>query len=70
MASSISRRRGSRRGLARPRRPAVIVDNTLLGPLFQTPLAHGADLAITSLTKYVGGHSDLIAGGCSGARAS
>jgi methionine-gamma-lyase len=48
------------------RRPMVIVDNTLLGPLYQTPLAHGADLVVTSLTKYVGGHSDLIAGGCSG----
>ena len=45
----------------------VIVDNTLLGPLFQTPLDRGADLVVTSLTKYVGGHSDLIAGGCSGA---
>ena len=40
------------------------------GPLFQTPLAHGADLVVTSLTKYVGGHSDLIAGGCSGATAA
>ncbi|HZZ63380.1 MAG TPA: cystathionine gamma-synthase family protein [Roseiarcus sp.] len=49
------------------RRPMVIVDNTMLGPLYQTPLAHGADLVVTSLTKYVGGHSDLIAGGCSGA---
>lgn len=48
-------------------RPPVIVDNTFLGPLWQTPLAHGADLCITSLTKYVGGHSDLIAGACSGA---
>jgi methionine-gamma-lyase len=53
----------------RDRRPAIIVDNTMLGPLYQTPLAHGADLAITSLTKYVGGHSDLIAGSCSGSRA-
>jgi methionine-gamma-lyase len=52
------------------RRPTVIVDNTLLGPLYQTPLAHGADLVVTSLTKYVGGHSDLIAGGCSGATAA
>jgi methionine-gamma-lyase len=49
------------------KRPVVIVDNTMLGPLYQTPLAHGADLTVTSLTKYVGGHSDLIAGGCSGA---
>lgn len=49
------------------KRPPVIVDNTFLGPLWQTPLAHGADLTISSLTKYVGGHSDLIAGSCSGA---
>jgi methionine-gamma-lyase len=47
-------------------RPVTIIDNTMLGPLYQTPLAHGADLVVTSLTKYVGGHSDLIAGGCSG----
>src|SRR5215467_12764717 len=51
------------------KRPVIIVDNTLLRPLYQTPLAHGADLVVTSLTKYVGGHSDLIAGGCSGAAA-
>ena len=50
-------------------RPTIIVDNTMLGPLYQTPLAHGSDLVITSLTKYVGGHSDLIAGSCSGSRA-
>ncbi|HEY1452546.1 MAG TPA: PLP-dependent transferase, partial [Roseiarcus sp.] len=48
------------------KRPTVIVDNTMLGPLYQTPIVHGADLVVTSLTKYVGGHSDLIAGGCSG----
>ncbi len=47
-------------------RPAIIVDNTLLGPLYQSPLAHGADLAVYSLTKYVGGHSDLIAGSVAG----
>ena len=52
------------------KRPVVIVDNTLLGPLHQTPLRLGADLVVTSLTKYVGGHSDLIAGGCSGAAAA
>jgi methionine-gamma-lyase len=50
-------------------RPPVIVDNTFLGPLWQTPLKLGADLCITSLTKYVGGHSDLIAGSCSGEEA-
>jgi methionine-gamma-lyase len=47
-------------------RPPVLVDNTFLGPLWQTPLDHGADITIMSLTKYVGGHSDLIAGSCSG----
>jgi methionine-gamma-lyase len=49
-------------------RPIVAVDNTLLGPLFQNALACGADLSIYSLTKYVGGHSDLIAGGVLGHR--
>ena len=48
------------------KRPPVIVDNTFLGPLWQTPLECGADLTLMSLTKYVGGHSDLIAGSCSG----
>ena len=52
------------------RRPVIVVDNTMLGPVYQTPLAHGADLVVTSLTKYVGGHSDLIAGGCSGGAAA
>jgi cystathionine gamma-synthase/methionine-gamma-lyase len=45
------------------------VDNTFLGPLLQSPLALGADLSITSLTKYCGGHSDLMAGGVSGSAA-
>jgi methionine-gamma-lyase len=48
------------------RRPIVVVDNTFLGPLWQQPLAHGADIVLYSLTKYVGGHSDLIAGSCLG----
>ena len=48
------------------RRPLVAVDNTFLGPLWQRPLAHGADFVVYSLTKYVGGHSDLIAGACLG----
>ncbi|HZK98904.1 MAG TPA: cystathionine gamma-synthase family protein [Caulobacteraceae bacterium] len=47
-------------------RPVIVVDNTLLGPLYQAPLAHGCDLAVYSLTKYVGGHSDLIAGSVAG----
>jgi len=44
------------------RRVILAVDNTFLGPIFQHPLKHGADLVVYSLTKYVGGHSDLIAG--------
>jgi cystathionine gamma-synthase/methionine-gamma-lyase len=51
------------------RRPLVTVDNTFLGPFVQTPLQHGADLTVTALTKYCGGHSDLLAGGVSGDRA-
>ena len=51
-------------------RPAVIVDNTFLGPLWQAPLAHGADMVVYSLTKYVGGHSDVVAGAVLGARAA
>src|ERR1700678_132155 len=49
-------------------RPPVAVDNTFLGPVFQRPLTLGADLVLYSLTKYVGGHSDLVAGGAIGAR--
>ncbi|UCE02017.1 MAG: cystathionine gamma-synthase family protein [Candidatus Latescibacterota bacterium] len=47
-------------------RVLLAVDNTFLGPLWQHPIQHGADLVLYSLTKYVGGHSDLIAGACLG----
>jgi methionine-gamma-lyase len=47
-------------------RPPIVVDNTMLGPLFQTPLLHGADISLCSLTKYIGGHSDLVGGSISG----
>ena len=40
----------------------LAVDNTYMGPLWQHPLKFGADLVIYSATKYIGGHSDLIAG--------
>ncbi len=46
----------------------IAIDNTFLGPLWQRPLDHGADVVVYSLTKYAGGHSDLVAGGLSGAR--
>lgn len=44
----------------------VAVDNTYLGPLWQKPLSLGADIAVYSATKYLGGHSDLIAGAVMG----
>jgi methionine-gamma-lyase len=47
-------------------RPVVMCDNTLLGPVFQRPVELGADVSLYSLTKYVGGHSDLIAGAAMG----
>jgi methionine-gamma-lyase len=47
-------------------RPLVVCDNTLLGPVYQKPLRHGIDVSVYSLTKYVGGHSDLIAGAAIG----
>src|SRR5882757_2187633 len=56
-------------GAAQGFRPIIACDNTLLGPVFQLPLDHGADVSLYSLTKYVGGHSDLIAGAALGARA-
>ena len=44
----------------------TVVDNTFLGPILQRPLEHGADLLVYSATKYLGGHSDLVAGAVSG----
>ena len=49
-------------------RPISVCDNTLLGPIFQKPAEHGVDLCVYSLTKYVGGHSDLVAGGVTGGK--
>ena len=49
-------------------RPPIAIDNTFLGPLWSKPLEHGADLSVYSLTKYAGGHSDLVAGGVVGAK--
>jgi methionine-gamma-lyase len=58
----------ARRYDRRDRRVLVAVDNTFLGPLWQRPLHHGADLVIYSATKYIGGHSDVIAGVCLGSQ--
>ena len=45
------------------------IDNTYLGPVFSHPLKHGFDLVLYSATKYIGGHSDVIAGACVGSTA-
>ncbi|MFZ9386746.1 MAG: cystathionine gamma-synthase family protein [Chitinophagaceae bacterium] len=54
---------------SRPERSVLVaVDNTYMGPLWQHPLKHGADLVLYSATKYIGGHSDVIAGAAIGNR--
>lgn len=50
------------------RKVYVAVDNTYMGPLWQHPLKHGADFSLYSATKYIGGHSDVIAGACCGSK--
>ncbi len=48
--------------LAQSRDVKVIVDNTFATPVLQQPLSLGADLVLHSVTKYLGGHTDLIGG--------
>lgn len=50
-------------------RPITACDNTLMGPIFQRAVPAGIDLSIYSLTKYIGGHSDLVAGAVCGSLA-
>jgi methionine-gamma-lyase len=47
----------------------LAVDNTYMGPVWQHPIKHGADFVIYSATKYIGGHSDVIAGAVLGTKA-
>ena len=47
---------------ARNPHTCVVVDNTFASPYFQRPLALGANIALHSTTKYIGGHSDVIGG--------
>jgi methionine-gamma-lyase len=50
-------------------KPVILsVDNTYMGPIWQHPLKHSADLVLYSATKYIGGHSDVIAGACLGSK--
>ncbi len=48
------------------RRIPIACDNTFLGPIFQQPIKHGVDIVLYSATKYIGGHSDLVAGAAVG----
>lgn len=48
--------------LARGNGLLTIVDNTFMTPYFQQPIALGADIVVHSATKYIGGHSDVVAG--------
>ncbi|GAB3487309.1 trans-sulfuration enzyme family protein [Nocardiopsis coralliicola] len=54
--------------LARERGIPTVVDNTWATPLLQKPLALGADIAVHSCTKYIGGHSDAVGGAVIGPR--
>jgi len=49
--------------------PPIAIDNTFLGPVWANPISSGADISVYSLTKYAGGHSDLVAGGLTGKKA-
>jgi cystathionine beta-lyase/cystathionine gamma-synthase len=46
----------------------TIADNSWASPIFQQPLAHGVDLVVHSASKYLGGHSDVVAGVVCGGR--
>lgn len=61
LADEIEQRQGHR--------PIIMIDNTFLGPIAQHPLEQGIDMVLYSLTKYVGGHSDLVAGAALGSDA-
>ncbi len=55
--------------LARERDITTVLDNSWATPLFQKPLTQGVDLVVHSATKYLGGHSDLVAGAVVGSAA-
>ncbi|MEO3406371.1 aminotransferase class I/II-fold pyridoxal phosphate-dependent enzyme [Mucilaginibacter sp. CAU 1740] len=55
--------------LARSKNITTIIDNSYCSPLFQQPIALGVDLVAQSATKYIGGHSDVVAGVLTGSKA-
>lgn len=54
--------------LARSKGIITMIDNSYCGPLFQQPIRLGIDLVAQSATKYIGGHSDVVAGVLTGGR--
>ena len=48
--------------LAKKYNAMTVVDNTFMSPYFQNPLKLGADIVVHSMTKYIGGHSDVVGG--------
>lgn len=61
--------RAVKRHSTKDRQVLLAVDNTFLGPIFARPLQFGADLVLYSATKFIGGHSDLVAGAALGSKA-
>lgn len=55
--------------VARPRGIKTIIDGTWASPIFQNPIEHGIDLVVHSASKYLGGHSDVVAGAIAGTAA-
>ena len=55
---------------ARAQGITIVMDNSWATPIFQKPVTHGVDLVLHSASKYIGGHSDTVAGVVAGARRS
>lgn len=55
--------------LAKQQNIVTIIDNSYCTPIYQKPIALGIDLALQSATKYISGHSDVVAGVLSGSKA-
>ncbi|HYD90663.1 MAG TPA: PLP-dependent transferase [Flavobacterium sp.] len=56
--------------IAKEKNITTIIDNSYAGPLYQKPLQSGVDLVVYTATKYLGGHSDLVAGAVCGSKES
>ncbi|MDB5147285.1 MAG: aminotransferase class V-fold PLP-dependent enzyme [Mucilaginibacter sp.] len=56
-------------GFAKSRGIITMIDNSYCSPLYQQPIAMGVDLVAQSATKYIGGHSDVVAGVLTGSKA-